>query len=81
MGMVIPAVMLVILAIVVIRSLMGVVAHEDAAAPIALMSDTDTTPATPPGVWGEDVRSFLLPAAPGHIDLEHSEHDADANAS
>ena len=79
--MVIPAVMLVILAIVVIRSLMGVVAHEDVAAPISLVSDSGTAPATPTGVWGDDVRSFLLPAAAEQIDLEHSERDVDANAS
>jgi hypothetical protein len=80
MRMIIPAVMLVILAVVVIRSLMGVVAHEDVAAPISLAAE----PPTPTGVWGDDVRSFLLPAAEGHIDLAQNtdvDHDADANAS
>jgi hypothetical protein len=74
--MVIPAVMLVILAFVVIRSLMGVVAREDVSAPIALA--TDRTPA--PAVWGDEARSLLLPAATDHIDLERS-HDIEANAS
>jgi hypothetical protein len=74
--MVIPAVMLVILALVVIRSLMGVVAREDVSAPLSLAAAP--TPAL--GVWGDDARSFLLPATADHIDLEHS-HDVEANAS
>jgi hypothetical protein len=74
--MVIPAVMLVILAFVVIRSLMGVVAREDVSAPISFAAGS--TPAA--GVWDEDARSFLLPATADHIDLEQS-HDVEANAS
>jgi hypothetical protein len=80
MGMVIPAVMLVILAFVVIRSLMAVVARDDVAAPVSLGRDPAPEPASAGGVWGDDVRSFLLPAAAEHIDLEQSE-DIDANAS
>jgi hypothetical protein len=78
--MVIPAVMLGILAIVVIRSLMAVVAREDAAAPLSLVTEHAVEPTAPTGVWGDDVRSFLLPAASEHIDLEQPT-DADANAS
>ena len=81
--MIIPAVMLVILAVVVIRSLMGVVAHEDVSAPISLAVEPPT-PAAPTGVWSDDVRSFLLPAAEGHVDLAQNtdaDHGADANAS
>ena len=74
--MVIPAVMLVILAFVVIRSLMGVVAREDAPNPLSLAAEH----APAPGVWGDDAHSFLLPAATDHIDLAQS-HDVDANAS
>ncbi len=77
--MVIPAALLVILAVVVIRSLMGVVAREDVSAPISLAHDAD--PAATTGAWGEDVRSFLLPAADEHIDRERPARDIDANAS
>ena len=74
--MVIPAAMLVILAFVVIRSLMGVVAREDVSAPISFSAEP--TPAL--GVWGDDARSFLLPTAADHIDLGQP-HDVEANAS
>ena len=79
--MVIPAALLVILAVVVIRSLMGVVAHEDVSAPISLAHGADATPVAPTGVWGDDARAFLLPAATEHIDLAQPERDIDANAS
>jgi hypothetical protein len=79
--MVIPAVLLVLLAIAVIRSLMEVVAHDDAAAPLSLVSDADATPAPLTGVWGDDVRSFLMPAATDDVHLERPERDVDANAS
>jgi hypothetical protein len=78
--MVIPAVMLGILAFVVIRSLMGVVAREDAPAPISLVTESAVEPTAAAGVWGDDARSFLLPAASEHIDLEQGT-DVDANAS
>jgi hypothetical protein len=80
MGMIIPAVMLVILAFVVIRALMGVVAHEDVVAPISLATEPKVEPPSPGGIWGDDARAFLLPAASEHIDLEQAA-DVDANAS
>ena len=73
--MVIPAAMLVILAFVVIRSLMGVVAREDVSAPISYSEPTSAL-----GVWGGDARSFLLPTTADHIDLGQP-HDVEANAS
>jgi hypothetical protein len=79
--MVIPAVLLVLLAIAVIRSLMEVVAHDDAGAPLSLVGDSDAAPAPPTGVWGDDVRSFLMPAATDHVDLERPERNIDATAS
>lgn len=78
--MIIPAVMLGILAFVVIRSLMAVVAREDVSAPIHLATGTSAEPTASPRVWGDDARSFLLPAAGDHIDLEHVT-DVEANAS
>jgi hypothetical protein len=68
--MVIPAVMLVILALVAIRSLMGVVAHEDVATSMALSHEPVR------GVWADDARSLLLPAADAHLDLRHAENAA-----
>jgi hypothetical protein len=74
--MVIPAVMLAVLALIGIRALMGVVAHDDAAK-VAL----PTEPARA-AVWGEDARSLLLPAAGEHIDLARVDGvDSEANAS
>jgi len=57
MAMIIPLAMLAILAFVVIRSLMGVVAREDASTPAALAVETALPVRT-----GDDVRGFLLPA-------------------
>ena len=78
--MVIPAVMLAVLALVGIRALMGVVAHDDAATPASF------APEPARGVWGDDARSLLLPAATeptaiGHIDLAPVEDSRGANAS
>jgi hypothetical protein len=74
--MVIPAVMLAVLALVAIRALMGVVAHDDAAT--TMMVPTEPAPA----VWGDDARSLLLPAASDHIDLARADaSDTEANAS
>jgi hypothetical protein len=78
--MIIPAVMLGILAFVVIRSLMGVVAREDVAAPISLVSKPAVEPTPAAGVWGDDARALLLPAASEHIDLVQPAN-VDANAS
>jgi hypothetical protein len=65
--MIVPLVALAILALVVIKSLMGVVAHEGpAAAPTALASQ----PAPALGAWSDDSRTMLLPAS--------AEHEADA---
>ena len=74
--MVIPAVMLAVLALVGIRALMGVVAHDDAATTVAL-------PAEPArGVWGDDARALLLPAAGERIDRARVDGvDSEANAS
>jgi hypothetical protein len=81
--MVIPAVMLVILALVVMRALMTVVAHEDSAVPehaIALEPTTsrNAAPATPaPELRAradDGVRSLLTeastssPPSPAHLD-------------
>ena len=75
--MVIPAVMLALLALVGIRALMGVVAHDDTATPAT------AAPEPARGVWGDDARSFLLPAATAseHIDLAQVEDSREANAS
>lgn len=74
--MVIPAVMLAVLALVAIRALMGVVAHDDAAVKVVV-------PAEPArGVWGDDARSLLMPAAGEQIDLARADGvDTEANAS
>ena len=76
--MVIPLAMLAILAFVVIRSLMGVVAHEDTiAAPAAFAAESAV-----PVQHRDDVRSLLLPAA-GAADTTDApavDHGADANA-
>jgi hypothetical protein len=75
--MVIPAVMLALLALVAIRALMGVVAHDDAA------TTTVAVRAEPArAVWGDEARSLLLPAATAHIDLAPTdavEHEANAS--
>jgi hypothetical protein len=75
--MVIPAVMLAVLALVAIRALMGVVAHDDAA------TNAMALPAEPArAVWGDEARSLLLPAASEHIDLAQPDVvDTEANAS
>jgi hypothetical protein len=65
--MVVPLVALAMLALVVIKSLMGVVAHEGpASVPTSLASQA--TPAL--GAWSDDSRTILLPAS--------AEHEADA---
>jgi len=78
--MVIPAVMLVILALVVMRALMSVVAHEETAVPeqsITLDSTLPGTPAPELRARADDgVRSFLTPAAEPEIVAE-SESTAD----
>ncbi len=65
--MVIPAVMLVILALAVMRALMGVVAHEDAAAPPQSGTAAPSVPGSPAPELraqpGDALRAFLLPAA------------------
>ena len=59
--MLIPLAMLAILAFVVIRSLMGVVAHEDVVpAPAALAVEAFTTDRSRDG---DGLRAFLLPAS------------------
>jgi len=72
--MVIPAVMLVILALVVMRALMSVVAHEETAVPeqsITLDSPLPGTPAPELRARADDgVRSFLTPAAEPEIVAE-----------
>jgi len=72
--MVIPAVMLVILALVVMRALMSVVAHEETAVPeqsITLDSTLPGTPAPELRARADDgVRSFLTPAAEPEIVAE-----------
>jgi len=75
--MVIPAVMLAVLALVAIRALMGVVAHDDAA------TTTMAQPSEPAhAVWGTEARSLLLPAATEPIDLARADAvDTEANAS
>ena len=73
--MVIPAVMLVILALVVMRALMSVVAHEETAVPeqsITLDSTLPGTPAPELRARADDgVRAFLMPAAEPEIVAEH----------
>jgi hypothetical protein len=61
--MVVPLVALAILALVVIKSLMGVVAHEPAVpARPSFAADATTTNRA----WDDDARSLLSPAATGH---------------
>jgi hypothetical protein len=74
--MVIPVVMLVVLTLVVMRALMGVVAHDEAAVPAeSIMLDKPTLPGTPaPELRAradDGVRSFLMPAAEPVIVAEH----------
>jgi len=59
--MVIPLAMLAILAFVVIRSLMEVVAHEDAAAPADAVFATEADSPVPARA-NDDGRGMLLPA-------------------
>jgi hypothetical protein len=77
--MVIPAVMLVILALVVMRALMSVVAHEEGAAAAHSITLEPTVPRTAaPGTPAPElraraddgVRSFLMPAAEPEIVAE-----------
>jgi hypothetical protein len=72
--MVIPVVMLVVLALVVMRALMGVVAHEESAAPahsITLEPSVPGTPAPELRARADDgVRAFLTPAAEPEIVVE-----------
>ena len=83
--MVIPFAMLAILAFVVIRSLMGVVAHEDALTAIVQEPFSDATVIPPRAQANDDGRGLLLPAArePGaEADAEVAvDLTADANAS
>ncbi len=60
--MVIPFAMLAILAFVVIRSLMGVVAHEDALTAIVQEPFADATVIPPRIPVNDDGRGMLLPA-------------------
>ena len=73
--MVIPAVMLVVLALVVMRVLMGVVAHEESAAPAHSIMLEPTVPGIPaPELRAradDGVRAFLMPAAEPEIVAEH----------
>jgi hypothetical protein len=74
--MVIPVLMLVVLTIVVMRALMGVVAHDEAAAPAeAIMLDEPTVSSTPaPELRAradDGVRWLLTPAAEPEIVSEH----------
>jgi hypothetical protein len=81
--MVIPAVMLVILALVVMRALMSVVAHEDSAAPAQSISleppvshNADAGTPAPELRARADVRAFLMPAAePENVDEHESYSD------
>ena len=72
--MVIPAVMLVILALVVMRALMSVVAHEETAVPEQSITLDFTLPGSPaPELRAradDGVRSFLTPAAEPEIVAE-----------
>ncbi len=73
--MVIAAVMLVVLALVVMRALMGVVAHEDSAATVHSITLEPTIPGTrAPELRAradDGVRAFLMPAAEPEIAGEH----------
>ena len=74
--MVIPVLMLVVLTLVVMRALMGVVAHDEAAAPAeSIMLDEPTVAGTPaPELRAradDGVRWLLMPAAEPEIVSEH----------
>jgi hypothetical protein len=78
-GMIIPAVMLIVLALVVMRALMSFVAHEESAAPAHSITLDPTIPRNAvPGTpvpelrarADDGVRSFLLPAAEPEIVAE-----------
>jgi hypothetical protein len=81
--MVIPFAMLAILAFVVIRSLMGVVAHEDALTAIVQEPFADATVIPPRTQTVDDGRGMLLPAArEAGADADVAvDLTADANAS
>ena len=81
--MVIPLAMLAILAFVVIRSLMGVVAHEDALTAIVQESLVGETVSPAPVRANDDGRGMLLPAArEAGADVEVAvDLTADVNAS
>jgi hypothetical protein len=55
-----PLVALAVLALVVIKALMGVVAHEEMAPPASVSYAEEPALAT----WSDDARAFLLPAEP-----------------
>jgi hypothetical protein len=78
--MVIPAVMLVVLALVVMRALMGVVAHEERADPAHSIVLEPTMPrSAAPGTPAPELRApaddgarwLLMPAAEPEIVAEH----------
>jgi hypothetical protein len=73
--MVIPALVLVVLALVVMRALMGVVAHEEREIPAQSITLEPTTPGTPaPELRAradDGVRALLMPAAEPEIADEH----------
>jgi len=71
--MVIPLAMLAVLAFVVIRSLMGVVAHGDAVTPVATAVAAESGIASHARA-NDDARGMLLPAA------RAADADADADA-
>ena len=83
--MVIPLAMLAILAFVVIRSLMGVVAREAVPAPPPLAVEAVAETALPLRALAvDDGRALLLPAAGAAVASEDATVDlnaADANAS
>jgi len=73
----VPVLVLAIIAVVLIKSLMSVVAREEGTAlppwsPDAASTATDLTVELHPTV-NDDVRAFLLPAAPEPSDQEESE--------
>jgi hypothetical protein len=78
--MVIPVVMLVVLALVVMRALMGAVAHEEIAYPANSITLEPTLPGTPaPELRAradDGVRAFLMPAAEAEPEIvdEHQPH-------
>ena len=80
--MVIPVVVLAILAVVVMRALMGVVAREERT-PAPSMGPEPTVPGSPPPQLraraDDGVRAFLMPAAEPEIVGEHDPADDRAN--